>query len=131
MSTLQPAAVVGLLAAIAIPNCVKARQTAQYKAIVNNLRMIEGAKAQWALENRKPEGTPVTEQDLAQFEPRWICRQRSQDSIRDGSRKIPKQHACKCALALIQVRSRLELRDRDHPRERIMNHPAGSVIKAE
>src|SRR5439155_18764529 len=37
MSAVQPAAVVGLLAAIAIPNFVKARETAQYNAIMNNL----------------------------------------------------------------------------------------------
>src|SRR5207247_5538670 len=65
MSTMQPAAVVGLLAAIAIPTFAKARETAQYNAIVNNLRIIECAKAQRALENKKREGTPVTEQDLA------------------------------------------------------------------
>jgi Tfp pilus assembly major pilin PilA len=67
MSTMQPAAVVGLLAAIAIPNFVKARQTAQYNAIVNNLRQIEAAKMQWALENRKRAGDAVAERDLAEY----------------------------------------------------------------
>jgi hypothetical protein len=43
----------GLLSAIAIPNFVKARQTAQHNACVNNLRQIDGAKQQWALENNK------------------------------------------------------------------------------
>ena len=46
-------AMIGLLAAIAIPNFVKARQTAQMNACINNLRMIDGAKQQWALENKK------------------------------------------------------------------------------
>src|SRR5690349_4068621 len=46
-------AVIGMLAAIAIPNFVKARNTAQMNACLNNLRMIEGAKQQWALEHKK------------------------------------------------------------------------------
>ena len=50
-------AIIGLLAAIAIPNFVKARGTAQKNACINNLRQIDGAKEQWALENRKAAGT--------------------------------------------------------------------------
>jgi len=42
-----------LLAAIAIPNFVKARTKAQQNSCINNLRQIEGAKATWALENKK------------------------------------------------------------------------------
>lgn len=50
-------AIIGLLAAIAIPNFVKARTTAQRNACINNLRQIDGAIQQWALETRqKPEG---------------------------------------------------------------------------
>src|SRR5438045_5621005 len=49
-------AIIGLLAAIAIPNFVKARESAQLNAILNNLRIIEGAKDQWALENKKGTG---------------------------------------------------------------------------
>ena len=45
-------AIIGLLAAIAIPNFVKARQTAQKNACINNLRQIDGAKEQWALETK-------------------------------------------------------------------------------
>jgi hypothetical protein len=44
---------VGLLAAIAIPNFVKARSTSQMNACINNLRLIDSAKQQWALEQRK------------------------------------------------------------------------------
>jgi len=43
-------AIIGLLAAIAIPNFVKARTTSQINACINNLRQIDGAKQQWALE---------------------------------------------------------------------------------
>ena len=46
-------AIIGLLAAIAIPNFVRARNTAQKNACINNLRQIDGAKQQWALEMKK------------------------------------------------------------------------------
>src|ERR1035437_4689804 len=45
-------AIIGLLAAIAIPNFVKARGTSQKNACINNLRQIDGAIQQWALENK-------------------------------------------------------------------------------
>jgi prepilin-type N-terminal cleavage/methylation domain-containing protein len=53
-------AIIGLLAAIAIPNFVRARQTAQTNACLNNLRVIDGAKNQWALENGKTTGSACT-----------------------------------------------------------------------
>ena len=49
-------AVIGLLLALAIPNFVKSRDTAQLAVIYNNLRAIETAKDQWALENKKVTG---------------------------------------------------------------------------
>ena len=45
-------AIIGLLAAIAIPNFVRARTTSQANACINNLRQIDGAKQQWALEQK-------------------------------------------------------------------------------
>ena len=45
-------AIIGLLAAIAIPNFVKARTAAQRNACINNLRQIDGAKEQLALEDK-------------------------------------------------------------------------------
>ena len=45
-------AIIGLLAAIAIPNFVKARTTSQKNACINNLRQIDGAVQQWALETK-------------------------------------------------------------------------------
>jgi prepilin-type N-terminal cleavage/methylation domain-containing protein len=54
-------AIIGLLAAIAIPNFVKARQTAQKNACIRNLREIDGAKEQWALENKKSAGSAIDE----------------------------------------------------------------------
>jgi prepilin-type N-terminal cleavage/methylation domain-containing protein len=51
-------AIIGLLAAIAIPNFVRARTTSQMNACINNLRLIDSAKQQWALEQRQ--GAVVT-----------------------------------------------------------------------
>ncbi len=45
-------AIIGMLAVIAIPNFVKARETAQRNACISNLRQIDGAKQTWALEAR-------------------------------------------------------------------------------
>ena len=52
-------AIIGLLAAIAIPNFVKARATSQLNACINNLRQIDAAANQWALENRKTTGNAI------------------------------------------------------------------------
>ncbi len=43
-------AIIGLLAAIAIPSFMRARTTAQANACINNLRQVEAAKDQYALE---------------------------------------------------------------------------------
>jgi prepilin-type N-terminal cleavage/methylation domain-containing protein len=57
-------AIIGLLAAIAIPNFIKARQASQKAACVANLRTIDGAKATWALEQRKTNTDVPTDADL-------------------------------------------------------------------
>jgi prepilin-type N-terminal cleavage/methylation domain-containing protein len=46
-------AIIGLLAAIAIPNFVKARTLSQKSACIANLKQIAGAKASWAMEQKK------------------------------------------------------------------------------
>ena len=46
-------AIIGLLAAIAIPNFVKARATAQKNSCIANLKQIDGAKQQWAVEAKQ------------------------------------------------------------------------------
>ena len=43
-------AIIGLLAAIAIPNFVRARKTAQANSCINNLRLIDAAAQQYLLE---------------------------------------------------------------------------------
>jgi prepilin-type N-terminal cleavage/methylation domain-containing protein len=53
-------AIIGLLAAIAIPNFVKARATSQANACINNLRQIDGAANQFALEAKKATGATIS-----------------------------------------------------------------------
>ena len=43
-------AIIGLLAAIAIPNFLRARSTSQMNACINNLRQVDASIQQWALE---------------------------------------------------------------------------------
>ena len=57
-------AIIGLLAAIAIPNFVKARQASQRNACIANLKQIDGAKATWALEAKKTSSDTPTTGDL-------------------------------------------------------------------
>jgi prepilin-type N-terminal cleavage/methylation domain-containing protein len=60
-------AIIGLLAAIAIPNFVRARQTAQQNACINNLRQIDGAKEQYALENNLGSSASVSSGNVATY----------------------------------------------------------------
>ena len=50
--------IIAVLLAIAIPNFMKARDTSRAKACVANLRQIDTAKMQWAMDNKKV-GTDV------------------------------------------------------------------------
>jgi prepilin-type N-terminal cleavage/methylation domain-containing protein len=52
-------AIIGMLAALAIPNFMKARTTSQKNACINNLRQIESGKEQWAMDAYKNSGDPV------------------------------------------------------------------------
>jgi prepilin-type N-terminal cleavage/methylation domain-containing protein len=60
-------AIIGLLAAIAIPNFIKARKTAQMNTCINNLRQIDGAVQQWALETKKGAGAVVEFTDISGY----------------------------------------------------------------
>ena len=57
-------AIISLLAAIAIPNFVKARASAQKNSCIANLKQIAGAKDTWALEAKKASSDVPTEADL-------------------------------------------------------------------
>jgi prepilin-type N-terminal cleavage/methylation domain-containing protein len=56
--------IIGLLAAIAIPNFIKSRITSQTNVCIDNLRMLDAAKQQWGLEHGQlptatPQGTDI------------------------------------------------------------------------
>jgi prepilin-type N-terminal cleavage/methylation domain-containing protein len=60
-------AIIGLLAAIAIPNFVRARTTSQQNACINNLRIIDAAKGSWALEQHKQSTDTPADTDLQPY----------------------------------------------------------------
>ena len=60
-------AIIGLLAAIAIPNFVRARTQSQKNACINNLRQIDGAVQTWALENKREANANVTFSDIVSY----------------------------------------------------------------
>ena len=57
-------AIIGLLAAIAIPSFVRAREVAQRTACILNLKAIEGVKGEWALEKKRGSTDSPTDADL-------------------------------------------------------------------
>jgi len=58
---------IGMLAAIAIPNFIKARAKSQTDICLNNLRQIQSAVQQWAMEMRKGPTAAVTEVDVVVY----------------------------------------------------------------
>ncbi|MDP6904014.1 MAG: prepilin-type N-terminal cleavage/methylation domain-containing protein [Verrucomicrobiota bacterium] len=60
-------AIIGLLAAVAIPNLVKAKKNAQVNGCKANLRTIEFAIAQWSLEKRKADDAEVSLEELEEY----------------------------------------------------------------
>jgi prepilin-type N-terminal cleavage/methylation domain-containing protein len=57
-------AIIGLLAAIAIPNYKLARDRSRMTSCVTNLHRIDGAIQEWAMESRKQSGEHVTYDDI-------------------------------------------------------------------
>jgi prepilin-type N-terminal cleavage/methylation domain-containing protein len=56
--------IIGVLLAIAVPNFVRARESSRAKSCVSNLKSINGAMEQWAMDNKKASGQPVVTTDL-------------------------------------------------------------------
>lgn len=52
-------AIIALLAAIAVPGFLRARKRSQASRIINDLRLIDSAVDQYAVENNKTSGTAV------------------------------------------------------------------------
>lgn len=65
-------AIIGLLAAIALPNFVRARTTSQTNACINNLRQLDGAIQQYALEQRAAPASVVSGDMIAPYLPRGV-----------------------------------------------------------
>ena len=64
-------AIIGLLASLAVPNMAKARDISRLNMIYSNLRMLDAAKDQWALDNNQASGTPVTDITVLSNYFRW------------------------------------------------------------
>lgn len=60
-------AIIGLLAAIALPNFVKARTTSQKDACLNNLRQLDSALQQWMLETGQSSSDSPDETAVATY----------------------------------------------------------------
>jgi len=52
-------AIIGLLAALAIPGFVKARKQSQGRRIINDARQMDSAIDQWAIEKGKKDGDAI------------------------------------------------------------------------
>jgi prepilin-type N-terminal cleavage/methylation domain-containing protein len=59
--------VIGMLAAIAIPSFVRARTQSQKNTCINNLRQIDGASQQWALETKASGSAEVLYENIHGF----------------------------------------------------------------
>lgn len=60
-------AIIGLLAAIAVPSFIRARKRSQGTTVLNECRQIDGGIDQWALENNKTSGDDVTWADITPY----------------------------------------------------------------
>src|SRR5436189_752187 len=60
-------AIIGLLAAIAIPNFVRARTQSQMNACINALRRIHGAAQKWVQKNKQNATDPVVFTDIKDY----------------------------------------------------------------
>ncbi len=60
-------AIIALLAAIAVPGFLRARKRSQASRILNDLRMIDAAVDQYAIETNKSTGSPVDVTDWTNY----------------------------------------------------------------
>lgn len=57
-------AIIGLLAAMAVPNIAEAIRTARQKTCAINRKNIDAAKLRWALETQQPDTATPADEDL-------------------------------------------------------------------
>ncbi|MEY2562383.1 MAG: type pilus assembly protein PilA [Verrucomicrobiota bacterium] len=60
-------AIIALLAAIAVPGFLRARKRSQASRIINDLRLIDSAVDQYAIENNKASGATVNITDWTKY----------------------------------------------------------------
>src|SRR3984893_10162072 len=60
-------AIIALLAAIAVPGFLRARKRSQASRIINDLRLIDSACDQYAIETNKTSGAPVAISDWTNY----------------------------------------------------------------
>ena len=60
-------AIIALLAAIAVPNFVQARNAARSGNCINNLRIVDSAKEQYAIENNIAGGGACTSDNVSPY----------------------------------------------------------------
>jgi len=60
-------AIIALLAAIAVPGFLRARKRSQASRIINDLRLIDSAVDQYAIETNKKSGDPVAITDWTNY----------------------------------------------------------------
>lgn len=60
-------AIIALLAAVAVPNFLRARKRSQATSTLETLRMIDGAMDQYAIETSKSAGASVDWTDLSKY----------------------------------------------------------------
>jgi prepilin-type N-terminal cleavage/methylation domain-containing protein len=60
-------AIIALLAAIAVPGFLRARKRSQASRIINDLRLIDSAVDQYAIENNKSSGTVLAVADWTNY----------------------------------------------------------------
>ena len=67
IETMIVASLIGMLAAIAVPNFIRSRTSAHTSVCINNLRAIDYAIQQWALEEKKGSKTTVQFADISSY----------------------------------------------------------------
>jgi prepilin-type N-terminal cleavage/methylation domain-containing protein len=60
-------AIIALLAAIAVPGFLRARKRSQASKIINDLRLIDSAMDQYAIETTKKSGDPIAVSDWTNY----------------------------------------------------------------
>lgn len=57
--------IIGILMAIAVPNFIRARETSRRNSCIANLKQIDSAKEQWAMDQKKSTGDACAMSDIA------------------------------------------------------------------